>query len=626
MNPAIASSILIVNPDKTKLDSFGADIVKDFDEAQKQGSHYKVVVFPYLEKNDKQWQTFVSHLETEMPQATRIIFSPTQDLKKIQKIINHGKAFRLLPNISSQDFETVVQKALSHHAEKQQESDLASLTQEENENLKQLSKELERLVEKKEKNLQKAKKRMQTINRQTEALHEALIAVHRANSVSEIETLLLKALKKTLKLEWIRIFFHDIDQIESQLSRSPELSTLKAPLTYSSQIIFARKSEKNFSRQEEDFLHQIAEGVSLAVDRLTKLEQAENLKRQWESTFDAISEPLCLTDDQFKIIRANAAFCNETHLSFKQLIGLNGFQAFAGKNHPAKVIDAGSTFKIQKATQNHPGNIKVFEVTTQKIQNKLNSPPILLILFRNITEQEKLEKQIFESSKMAELGTISSSIAHELNNPLGGMLSFLQLILSDLKDESETKEDILEMKKAALRCKDIIENLLGFSRKQGLSEKEKIDLREITLQALKIVELQTRSLGIEVEVNLPPKSAHFMGEANLLAQAISHIFQNAYEAVVEKLTENPRFKGHIKVELLSFDGGYFINIRDNGVGINPENQSKVFNPLFSTKGSKRNPGLGLTLSYQIINDHGGQLEVSSQPKIGTQVKISLSNV
>jgi two-component system NtrC family sensor kinase len=489
-----------------------------------------------------------------------------------------------------------------------------------------------------QKSRERANKRIITLNRQVESLHQALVAVHTANSIGDVESLLLRALKDTLDLEWCRIFFRYHEHMEAQLDRYGHLSLFKAALTIGQtqfgKIIFARTKEKPFSKSENDLLLQVADGVALAIDRLTKLDQAESLKQQWESTFDAISEPLCLTDEKFKIIRTNSAFAKVSGLNYKTLIGANCFISFFGASSAtqdiaAKIVEgqrqADHTFKVQKISSAHgkgEDSLRTYEVSAQKIQQD----SIFMILFRDITDQQKIQKQIFESAKMAEIGTIGSSIAHELNNPLGGMISFLQLLRMDLKKEDTIYPDIIEMEQAGQRCKEIVENLLGFTRQHDPQAVAEVDLRDVVRQALKITELQARSLGVTVQMLWPEHPVKILGHSNLLAQAISHFLQNSFEAVSEKLTENPRYKGHIQIDLRAEKSEVFLNIGDNGVGISPENQNKIFNPLFSTKSRRRNQGLGLTLAYKIIDDHKGRIEISSQPKMGTQVKIALTSV
>lgn len=493
----------------------------------------------------------------------------------------------------------------------------------------------------KNKNRDRVNKRIGTLNRQVESLHQALLAVHTANSTGEVERLLLQALKDTLDLDWCRIFFRYHEHMESQLDRFGNSSLFKAGLsigqTQFGKIIFARDKSQPFSKSENELLLQVADGVSLAIDRLTKLDQAENLKQQWESTFDAISEPLCTTDKNFRIIRTNSAFSKVSGKPFKNLIGSNCFKSFLDDEQTSfglvqKILKnqdepGARTFKVQKkgssTGKDQPENsLRVYEILPQRIKQD----ETFMILFRDITEQQKIEKQIFESAKMAELGTIGSSIAHELNNPLGGMISFLQLLKMDLKPHDAIYADIVEMEKAGQRCKEIVENLLGFTRQQDPHAATEVDLRDVVRQALKITELQARSLGVTVEMKWPEHPVKILGHFNLLAQAISHFLQNSFEAVSEHLTENPRYKGHIKIELRGEKSQIFLNISDNGVGISPENQNKIFNPLFSTKSRRRNQGLGLTLAYKIIDDHNGSIEIYSQPKMGTQVKIALTSV
>lgn len=487
-----------------------------------------------------------------------------------------------------------------------------------------------------EKKKQRSQNRILNSSRQITALHNALMATHAAESVAQIESQVLSALSEVLDLSWARIFLHSNDHLDEQLNRLQGQAFYKAHLAIGDRqlgrIVFARKNKKTFIKSEKESLQQITESVALALDRLAKLDQAETLKLQWDSTFDAISEPLCLTDEKFQILRTNRAFLEVTKLKASLAKGANCFAAFCGHVPPTPIhasltpMASDPDKLILQRTQKESSELSSYEVTTQRIRVNSNSPSIILVMFRDITEQKKIEKQIFESSKMAELGTIGSSIAHEINNPLGGMLSFLQLIKMDLQKDDPVYDDVLEMEAAGLRCKEIVENLLRFSRRQETGVMEEVDLNEVLDQTMKIIELQTRSLGIAVETRRPSKPAVFLGHFNLLSQALSHILQNAVDAVSEKLNQTPGYNGHIQVDLISNRTSFDIVISDNGIGISPELQNKILNPLFSTKRQKKNQGLGLTLAYQIIDEHRGQLEISSQPNVGTKVKISFLNV
>jgi two-component system NtrC family sensor kinase len=472
------------------------------------------------------------------------------------------------------------------------------------------------------------KSKVRNTTEDVEVLHNALLAVHSSQSVTEIETQLHQVLKKSFLVDWVRVFTQSSTYIDEHLQRLPNqiffVTPLQVGLSFIGKIVFARKTQTDFDRKQKQSLQQLADSVALAIDRLSKLDQAENLKQQWESTFDAIHEPLCLTDEKWNILRTNKAFLNLVGKKQSQVMGLNCFSIFAGQTtHQIQSRATTEPFVIERASKQ---GARSYEVSTQHIRSKSKNQKILLTIFRDITQQKKIEKQIFESSKMAELGTIGSSIAHDINNPLGGMLNFLQLIKNDLATDNPIREDILQMEQAGLRCKEIVETLLKFSRKQDLGNTERVRLIEVVEHSLKILELQTRSVGINVQFNPPSQDVAVRGNFNLLSQVLSHVLQNAFEAVSEKLTESPGYKGVIHVQIENSESGPYLQIIDNGVGITPELHNKIFNPMFSTKRKNENKGLGLTLAYQIIDEMGGSLEISSQPNVQTRVKISFRDV
>ena len=375
-------------------------------------------------------------------------------------------------------------------------------------------------------------------------------------------------------------------------------------------IMFARKSFDELSDKEGDLLYQIADAVSLSIDRLNKILKSESLKHQWESTFNAISDPICLTDRYFNIFKTNKAFIekgNSTSLPGNQ----NCFKYFFSED-----TDIVPQKKFQVEQKVNEKNI-VYDVICQKITLDKNTE-INIVIFHDLTEQQNLEKLISESSKMAELGTIGSSIAHELNNPLAGIISFLQLIKMDINSENEYWEDISEMEKAAQKCKEIIENLLGFARKRSNADDEKIDLNLIIQDALKIVELKSKFQNISINFNSPIPQ-NIIGNKNALTQSFCNILQNSIEAIQEKRKKVPTFKGAIHINLKQTPNAIELDFLDNGIGFENELAGKIINPLYTTKKGKT--GLGLTVAFQIVLEHRAQMNISSQTMEGTKVKI-----
>jgi two-component system, NtrC family, sensor kinase len=459
-------------------------------------------------------------------------------------------------------------------------------------------------------------------NDKMKALTAAMIGIQRASSIGEIEMVLNEALNPALKLTWVRVLFSQQSSMRNEMRKNVAAFDFHLKSQHiSGKILFGREKPARFTVSEKEFLKEITDTTSLALERLGKLDEAETLKQQWEATFDAISHPLCITDLNNTLLRTNRSFSNLAGAHYRDLLGQNALTAFfQDPKLKDRVIE---TPFHGRFTKGEGLAKKEFEAVSQSLVFELDGMKSRLWLFQDVTDQVKLERRILESSKLAELGTIASSIAHELNNPLGGMLSYLQLIRMDLQKTEPLYEDIMAMEEATLRCRDIIQNLLGFARLRGERTLEETDLRDAIQRAVKLIELQTRSKGIEVSIQLADGPAPVMGQLNALSQALCNILQNAIDAVSERMQQQKKFLGKIDLVLDRAEEHYQIRISDNGLGIDPEHQHKVFTPLFSTKAPNTNTGLGLTVAFSILQDHGGELEIFSQTGSGTTAVLQI---
>jgi two-component system, NtrC family, sensor kinase len=593
------SKVLLFDPPSDLNLDVGADVrtltkTDGWSELVLESAQRKVLV---LNANSKQLQAIVGSpwpenlIEKPLESRARLIVlgdpTPNTDFSSLIRSISR------LGTIYSTKAHDIAEAA-SFQSHQEMEEQLESLAVSENLKLQELSSDLEGVVQKRERNLQRAQKRMLTINRQLESLMRSLQAVHSAKSISEVEKLLLESLQSDLSLSFVRVYFSEHLPTLAQIERQGSIHTASAPLLSGPRtlghLLFGRLQQP-FADADKDFLYQVAEAVSLSIDRLVKIEEAETLKQQWDSTFDSISEPLCLADSQFKILKTNRAF-EMASTEPQRLIGQNCFQAFVGKGSEPQILGEGSLMIEKKTSQ---GEAKVYSVSAQRIKAKTQGADILIVIFRDMTQQKRLERQIFESAKMAELGTVGSSIAHELNNPLGGLLNFLQLIKMDMNTGDPLRPDILAMEQAGLRCKDIIADLLGFTRQQNLNETQILDLREVVQQSLRLIELRARPLGIQILNEIPNSPVNVLGNGNLLTQALSHVLQDALEAIDQRHEHEARFKGEIQVRVLETQKHAEIFVQHNA-GEPPQ-------------GRQRPPGLslGLSMAYKIVDEHRGQL-------------------
>ncbi len=228
------------------------------------------------------------------------------------------------------------------------------------------------------------------------------------------------------------------------------------------------------------------------------------------------------------------------------------------------------------------------------------------------------QAQTLQSAKMAAVGQLGAGIAHELNNPLGGILGYAQFILEKFKRPEFGIEDlkacqryIESIEREAARCKGIVENLLKFSRKPISTKPEPVDIAKAIEETLSIIGHQLKLKNINVIKDLKPDLYKVMGMVNQLQQVFTNLILNAQQAMsdggelrisAENITdEKAKATSYVKIEFA-----------DTGCGIPKENLQRIFDPFFTTKQKERGTGLGLTVSYQIIQDHEGIISVDSR--------------
>lgn len=635
MRMSISASILLCGPHESRLKELSKIIsvewarnMAEIKQRLNESCYPVVVLFPEKEESPFP-EHFTSQLDQESSLTKFILLRKNLLSSNLCSWINCFRPHALLESYDDPRFQSCLFRSLEDYHLTRQNRTLLQLIQEEYLQKKANNLEIESKKFRRQQSLERARERLKENQQQMENMQKAILAIYRANSLHEMEKFLVAALSQHLHLQEIRILLEDrVSPHQEELQQKPSKENTFTTPIYSNnlqigQIHFTRSSPfRSFGNKEISFCKQVAEAVSLAMDRLRAYEQASHLKAQWEATFDAIAEPLCITDVQFNLLRMNQSFVLASKKTAKDLIGKNCFQAIAHQSTPKQILEGKRELRL-RIPNNEQIESRTLELHVHPLNLKPTDNKAFLLIFRDLTDQLRLERQVLETTKMVELGIISSSIAHELNNPLGGILSFLQLILMDIEKDSELASDIFAMEEAARRCKEIVENLLGFARQEQATKKSILDLRELTVQVLNILKIQTRSRGIKIDIIQPSVPLYVEGHDLQLSQAIRHILQNSIEAVSERMDQNPGYLGKIKIVLNEVEDEIHLDITDNGSGIANIDRQKIFNPLYSTKSSDKNYGLGLTIAFKIISEHKGRLEISTQLGVGTLAKIAL---
>jgi len=229
---------------------------------------------------------------------------------------------------------------------------------------------------------------------------------------------------------------------------------------------------------------------------------------------------------------------------------------------------------------------------------------------------KELYGQLIQSEKMAAFGALGAGIAHEVKNPLAGILGSTQLSLRGVDEAHPLKKNLLIIEKETKRCKTIIENLLRFARQEQV-EFSDVDLGQVVGDAVAIVDHQMGINNVRVEKELEDGLPHCRGNSNQLQQVLMNLMINAQQAMEGAA-------GTVRVcARRNEDGQVELRVIDDGPGIPDEVKARVFEPFFTTKPAGKGTGLGLSVSYGIVKDHGGEIRIETGAEGGTTFIITL---
>ena len=236
-------------------------------------------------------------------------------------------------------------------------------------------------------------------------------------------------------------------------------------------------------------------------------------------------------------------------------------------------------------------------------------------IIKDINDKKEMEQQIAQADKLAALGELSAGVAHEINNPLGIILGYTQLLL---KEESGFEDDLKTIEKHVKNCKEVVSDLLSFSRK-GAKETGPVDVHQVVDGVVKFLSNHTDFRKVDIRLDLPEDQRFTVqGHTQELTQVMINLMINACHAIEE--TND----GQIEVSARASDEGQVeIAVKDNGSGIRKQHLSRIFDPFFTTKPVGRGTGLGLSVGYGIIRRHGGDISAANREDRGAAFSIRL---
>jgi len=267
---------------------------------------------------------------------------------------------------------------------------------------------------------------------------------------------------------------------------------------------------------------------------------------------------------------------------------------------------------IYKQRLHHQGKFLILNVSITPLVSKSNECIGRLLLFDDVTQRERMEEQMTQTEKLTSLGLLAAGVAHEVNTPLAVISNYIQMLAKQMPEGDPRQSIIEKIVKQTFRASEIVNNLFNFSR-TGAGEAASVDVNRVVEETLSLVAhpLKTAQIQVvkELGVALPP--VH--GSANKLQQVFLNLFLNARDAMPGG--------GMLEVRTAAPNGSVEIEIADTGAGIAREDINRIFDPFFTTKSNGRGTGLGLSVSYGIIKEHAGKIDVRSTPGKGTSFHV-----
>ncbi|SDP36854.1 PAS domain-containing sensor histidine kinase [Desulforhopalus singaporensis] len=422
---------------------------------------------------------------------------------------------------------------------------------------------------------------------------------------------------------WVDVLIAPDNRLKSQRLFSETIKGARASINFKAPLLTKTGVTRHIS-WHSSIKHDIEKGelglVMLGIDETESTvtgQQLHMLTARWEKIFIAIQDPAMVVSNDNRILEANPATCAAARKRRDEVIGLKVCDILHGghgENTPCP-LEQFIGYQKTRITETYLHGLHgSYMLTVSPLIEEDGDINATFLLARNLTEEEVIRAEAIRTAQLATIGELASGVAHEINNPINGIINYAQIILDDPQDPENTdnlRNIITESKRIA--C--IIANLLDFAhrRKENLTLSR---IEKIVANSLQLVAHLLKKDGITCSVCYPSPLPPLMCNEQQLQQVVLNMISNARYALNKRFAHScPEKILEISGELLNIKSRPTIVLKftDHGIGIAENIQNKLFDPFFSTKPKGEGTGLGLSISHGLIRDHGGTIRVKSRP-------------
>jgi PAS domain S-box-containing protein len=397
-------------------------------------------------------------------------------------------------------------------------------------------------------------------------------------------------------------------------------------------IRIGSRTSQQFSPRLRNVLELIGNRIAVAIENAMLQEQVIKSEEKYRSVFNNDPNPIfIISPHTFQILDTNQTAQDCYGYTKPELVKLSFFalgeEGETDVRHGFQRLEKGHSIFFPKQRQYKKGR-QAFFVNLNVTRAEYGGRDVLIATTTDITATVEKEAQLIQAGKMTTLGVMAAGMAHEINQPLSVIQVSADYILKMLRrgrplDDAEMKSVAEDIIAHVGRASSVITHVRNFSR-QAEIVRSRVDINNPIRDVFKILGHQLKAHEIEVELDLDPVIPPIMADHNRLEQVFVNLVSNAIDAIDEK-REHPEIADRtrrLRIRSYADNGQVVAEVSDTGIGMPEHVRSKLFEPFFTTKGTGKGTGLGTSISYGIVRDYDGRIDVESAPGHGANFKLT----
>jgi len=368
----------------------------------------------------------------------------------------------------------------------------------------------------------------------------------------------------------------------------------------------------------QDLLLSIGQQIGMTIESLENMQNLRQSTELLQSVFDGISDPLILLAPDGTLKMVNQAFLLRNNLHIDEALGLTVDMLSLPHQclFSSRVREVDLSAKKPHTEEIQLDNGSIFDVYFYPILNNDDSVRAIIGFAKDVTTLKETERRIQQTERLVAVGQLAAGVAHEINNPLGVILCYTDIIKENNRDNEEIIADITTIERHAENCRRIVADLLDFSRsRDSRIDKQEASINDTIEDVLTMVRQQFLKKQINLVCDLDKTLPTCFMDSRRMQQVFLNLIMNAEQAI--------EHSGNIFISTRTENSTIIIEIKDDGPGIGKEIINKIFDPFFSTKEQGQGTGLGLSVSYGIVREHDGTIKVQSTPGNGVRFTVTL---